>query len=80
MTTYDLKNDYDRILRIIIEPEAIEYDLKPNEQATVVVIGGSSAFQCKHFVDKEGINCIAFWPDRGTVEISFDGRNIVDLV
>jgi|GEM_PF-4230402 len=80
MTTYDLKNDYDGILRIIIEPEAIEYDLKPNEQATVIMSGDSPAFQCKHFADKEGINCVAFWPDRGLVEIRLNGRNIIDLV
>jgi hypothetical protein len=79
MTTYDLKNDYDVVLRIIIEPEAVEYDLKPQQRVTVIVVGDSPAFQCKHFMDKDGFHCVAFWPERGSVEIHFDGKNIMDV-
>jgi len=78
MTAYNLTNNSDKILRIILEPEAIEHDLKPKDQIKVIASGNNSAFECKYFTDREGINCIAFWPDQGQVVIQFNGKNIID--
>jgi hypothetical protein len=80
MTTFNLRNDADCILRIIIEPEAIEYDLKPKDQVVVIVTGENPAFECVSSIDKEGVNCITLWPDKGRVVIQFEGKNIINLV
>lgn len=80
MTSYILSNDCNAVLRIIIEPEGFIYDIKANQKVTVTVNGNSSAFECIHSVDKEGVRCVSFWPDRGTVAIDFNGQNIINLI
>lgn len=55
MKSYQLRNDCDAVLRIIIEPEGFIYDIQANQKVTVTVNGDSSAFECIHSVDKEGV-------------------------
>jgi|APGre2960657444_1045066.scaffolds.fasta_scaffold45071_1 hypothetical protein len=80
MTSYILNNDCNAVLRIILEPEGFIYDIKANQKVAVTVNGESPAFECSHSVDKEGVRCISFWPDRGTVAIDFNGQNIINLI
>ena len=80
MTSYILSNDCNAVLRIILEPEGFVYNLNKNQKVTVTVKGDNPAFECCHSVDSDGVNCISFWPDRGTIEIGLNGQNILELL
>lgn len=80
MTSYILSNDYNAVLRIILEPEGVFYNLYKNQKVTVTVKGDNPAFECCHSVDSDGVNCVSFWPDRGTIEIDLNGKNILELL
>ena len=80
MTSYILTNDYNAVLRIILEPEGVFYNLDKNQKVTVTVKGDNPAFECCHSVDSDGVNCVSFWPDRGTIEIDLNGKNILELL
>ena len=79
MMIYQLSNDYNAVLRIILEPEG-GYNLDKNQKVTVTVKGDNPAFECCHSVDSDGVNCVSFWPDRGTIEIDLNGKNILELL
>lgn len=76
MISYDLENNYDEPLRLILEPDASEYDLPPNEHVTITVSGDGPAFVSRHFQNKDGIQCISFWPHKGVFEIRHHGRSL----
>ena len=80
MITYDLTNNYDTPLRLVIEPEGLEYDLPPGGQVTVSISGEPPAFSCQHFRDNEGFQCVSFWPEKGIVEIIHQGKNIIEMI
>ena len=79
MIKYNLKNKYPTVLRIIVEPESVEFDLESNHFVTVVASGNSPMYECVHFLDNEGINSISFWPDQGQVAVYYGGKNILDM-
>jgi hypothetical protein len=79
MISYDIVNEGDKILRIVIEPESIEHDLNPYEMVTVTLSGTSPVFACKEFIDSQGVRSISFWPDKGQVKITFKGKDILEL-
>ena len=79
MMIYQLSNDYNAVLRIILEPEG-GYNLDKNQKVTVTVKGDNPAFECCHSVDSDGVNCVSFWPDRGTIEIDLNGNKILELL
>ena len=80
MTSYILSNDCNAVLRIILEPEGVFYNLDKNQKVTVTVKGDNPAFECCHSIDSDGVNCVSFWPDRGTIEIDLNGKNILELL
>ena len=80
MMIYQLSNDYNAVLRIILEPEGVFYNLDKNKKVTVKVKGDNPAFECCHSVDSDGVNCVSFWPDRGTIEIDLNGNKILELL
>jgi hypothetical protein len=80
MTSYILSNNYKNGLRIILEPEGFPYTIDKNQKVTVTVKGDNPAFECCHSIDSDGVNCVLFWPDRGTIEIDLNGNNILELM
>lgn len=79
MISYDIINEGDKILRVVLEPESIEHDLSPKEMVTVTLSGGSPVCACKESIDLQGVRSISFWPDKGQVKITFKGKNILEL-
>ena len=80
MTSYILSNDCNAVLRIILEPEGFGYNINKNQKVTVTVKCDNPAFECCHSIDSDGVNCVSFWPDRGTIEIDLNGKNILELM
>ena len=79
-TIFDLVNNGNRGLRLILEPEGAEFLLAPGETLQIQIFGSDMPLALKHSVDENGQSALAFWPDKGDYELIFKGKRLWDLM
>ena len=76
-TTFTIRNDSETIMKIIHEPEAIEFELPPNEEIQIETDGCPESILLSTCI-ADGKIVIAIFDHRSDYKVYYKGKDVFD--
>jgi hypothetical protein len=75
---FDLANDSEDEMLLVLEPEGSKFCLPSGRVVEVHLFGGIRPIEIKYALDEKRRVLVSFWPADGDFEIFFEGKSLWD--